>query len=308
MKYLKNIFSSLQTNKDESQFVSTQFQEFSGNFTLENLCERSGIDYEKVFTIIAEIEKNILEKGDEELRNLTEKFDGVTVGNFLVNASEISESEKLVSEELKTAIKKSAENIEKFHIRQKRSAFSRMETSTGVHCWQEFRAIETVGLYIPGGTAPLFSTLLMLAIPAKIAGCKKIVVTTPPQKDGTVHPAVLFTAKILGISEIYTVGGSQAIFAMSHGTESIPKVEKIFGPGNSFVTAAKMKISGRTAIDMPAGPSEVLVLADESGNAEFIASDLLSQAEHGVDSQAVLVTTSEKIAKETHRTWSIQTA
>ena len=291
MKYLKDL--SPETTEDP------KFYEFNTNFTLENLCERSGIDYDKVFKIIEEIEKNIIEKGDEELRNLTEKFDGVKIQNFLVSASEISESEKLVQPDLKNAIIHAAENIKKFHSRQKRDAFSRLETSKGVQCWQEFRSIDTVGLYIPGGTAPLFSTMLMLAIPAKIAGCKKIILCTPPQKDGTIHPAILMTAKIVGISEIYKVGGSQAIFAMSHGTESIPKVEKIFGPGNSFVTAAKMKISGRTAIDMPAGPSEVLVLADESGNPEFIASDLLSQAEHGADSQAVLVTTSEKVASET---------
>ncbi len=293
MKYIQNI---------SENFANPTFQKFTNTFTLQDLCKRSGIDYGKVFEIVSEIENNILKNGDGELKALTEKFDGVRLNNFSVSPEEISTavaSIEMEKPELIEAIQKAHENITLFHTAQKRTKSETVQTTAGVECWQEFRAIEKVGLYIPGGTAPLFSTLLMLAIPAQIAGCKKIVLCTPPQKDGTVHPAILATAHIAGVSEIYKVGGSQAIFAMAHGTETIPKVDKIFGPGNSFVTAAKMKISGHTAIDMPAGPSEVLVLSDETGNPEFIASDLLSQAEHGTDSQAVLVTTSEIVAQET---------
>ncbi len=293
MKFIKNI---------SENFDNPNFQNFTNQFTLQDLCQRSGIDYDKVFGIVSEIEKNIIQNGDAELKNLTEKFDGVKLDNFLITSKEISFAvQKIQNEkpELIQAIQQAHANITKFHKTQKRNATEKIETTEGVECWQEFRGIEKVGLYIPGGTAPLFSTLLMLAIPAQIAGCKQIVLCTPPQKDGTVHPAILATAHIAGVSEIYKVGGSQAIFAMAHGTETIPKVDKIFGPGNSFVTAAKMKISSHTAIDMPAGPSEVLVLSDENGNAKFIASDLLSQAEHGTDSQAVLITTSQKVAQET---------
>ncbi len=293
MKFIQNISEKCDT---------PDFQDFTKDFTLQDLCKRSGINYEKVFAIITEIEKNIIKNGDNELKALTEKFDGVKLDNFLVSSEEILSAVKNIEGEkpkLLKAIEQAFMNITKFHKAQKRLSSDKIETMEGVECWQEFRPIEKVGLYIPGGTAPLFSTLLMLAIPAKIAGCKQIVLCTPPQKDGTVHPAILLTAKIAGVSEIYKIGGSQAIFAMSHGTETIPKVDKIFGPGNAFVTAAKLKISGRTAIDMPAGPSEVLVLSDETGNPEFIASDLLSQAEHGVDSQAVLVTTSEEVARKT---------
>ena len=212
-----------------------------------------------------------------------------------VTEEEQKEAEALVSEELKKAIRLAKQNIETFHAAQCFEG-KRIETQPGVTCWQKAVAIEKVGLYIPGGTAPLFSTVLMLAVPAKIAGCKEIVLCTPPGKDGKVHPAVLFAAKVAGVNRIFKAGGVQAIAAMAYGTESIPKVYKIFGPGNQYVTAAKQLVSLRdVAIDMPAGPSEVEVLADETANPAFVAADLLSQAEHGVDSQAMLITTSSAL-------------
>ena len=293
MKYAKDVLALM-----DDKLGEIKFKRFSKDFMLEDLCERSAIDYDSVLEVVSIIEKGIVKGGDEELRRLTKKFDGVQIESLLVTKSEILRAEGKVTKKLKTAIQKAAKNIKKFHVQQVMGNLPKTETSKGVKCWQEFRAIEKIGLYIPGGTAPLFSTLLMLAIPAKIAGCKKVVVCTPPQKDESINPAILVTAKIVGISEIYKVGGAQAIFAMSQGTETILKVDKIFGPGNSFVTAAKMKISKQTAIDMPAGPSEVLVVADKNAKAEYIASDLLSQAEHGEDSQVVLVTTSENLVRE----------
>ncbi|EJW93505.1 histidinol dehydrogenase [gut metagenome] len=220
------------------------------------------------------------------------KFDKVNLNSLSVSAEEWQEAEMLISEELKEAIFLAKENIATFHARQ-RFVGQKIETSPGVFCWQKAIGIEKVGLYIPGGTAPLFSTVLMLAVPAKIAGCREIVLCTPPAHDGKVHPAVLYAAKVAGVSRIFKVGGIQAIAAMAYGTESIPKVYKIFGPGNQYVTAAKQLVSLRdVAIDMPAGPSEVEVLADEFADPTFVAADLLSQAEHGVDSQTVLITTS----------------
>ena len=224
-----------------------------------------------------------------------EQFDKVALGALTVTEEEQKEAEALVSEELKKAIRLAKQNIETFHAAQCFEG-KRIETQPGVTCWQKAVAIEKVGLYIPGGTAPLFSTVLMLAVPAKIAGCKEIVLCTPPGKDGKVHPAVLFAAKVAGVNRIFKAGGVQAIAAMAYGTESIPKVYKIFGPGNQYVTAAKQLVSLRdVAIDMPAGPSEVEVLADETANPAFVAADLLSQAEHGVDSQAMLITTSSAL-------------
>lgn len=224
-----------------------------------------------------------------------EQFDKVALGALTVTEEEQKEAEALVSEELKKAIRLAKQNIETFHAVQCFEG-KRIETQPGVTCWQKAVAIEKVGLYIPGGTAPLFSTVLMLAVPAKIAGCKEIVLCTPPGKDGKVHPAVLFAAKVAGVNRIFKAGGVQAIAAMAYGTESIPKVYKIFGPGNQYVTAAKQLVSLRdVAIDMPAGPSEVEVLADETANPAFVAADLLSQAEHGVDSQAMLITTSSAL-------------
>ena len=218
-----------------------------------------------------------------------------TLASLAVLEEEQQEAENLVSEDLKAAIRLAKQNIETFHAAQ-RFEGKKVQTQPGVTCWQKAVAIEKVGLYIPGGTAPLFSTVLMLAVPAKIAGCKEIVLCTPPGRDGKVHPAVLFAAKVAGVNRIFKAGGIQAIAAMAYGTESVPKVYKIFGPGNQYVTAAKQLVSLRdVAIDMPAGPSEVEVLADETANPVFVAADLLSQAEHGVDSQAVLITTSVEL-------------
>ena len=217
------------------------------------------------------------------------------LASLAVSEEEQQEAENLVSEDLKAAIRLAKQNIETFHAAQ-RFEGKKVQTQPGVTCWQKAVAIEKVGLYIPGGTAPLFSTVLMLAVPARIAGCKEIVLCTPPGRDGKVHPAVLFAAKVAGVNRIFKAGGIQAIAAMAYGTESVPKVYKIFGPGNQYVTAAKQLVSLRdVAIDMPAGPSEVEVLADETANPIFVAADLLSQAEHGVDSQAILITTSVEL-------------
>ncbi|MGY5847225.1 histidinol dehydrogenase [Salegentibacter sp. HM20] len=237
-------------------------------------------------------------KGDAAVSKYTELFDGFTPETTPVSLAEIEEAGQEVSEDLKQAIKLAKNNIEKFHAAQRSERIS-VETSKGVACWQEKRPIQKVGLYIPGGSAPLFSTILMLAVPAALAGCKEIVLCTPPGKDGKVNAAILYTAALCGVSKIYKVGGIQAIAAMSFGTETIPKVYKIFGPGNQFVTVAKQLATRyNVAIDMPAGPSELLVLADDSANPAFVASDLLSQAEHGADSQVVLVSTSEKLIAE----------
>jgi histidinol dehydrogenase len=253
---------------------------------------------ETVNQVFAEVKS----KGDVAVSKYTELFDGINLANTQVTEKEISVAANEVSEELKEAIKLAKNNIEKFHTAQKTDRIE-IETTNGVKCWQEKRAIQKVGLYIPGGSAPLFSTILMLAAPANIAGCKEIVLCTPPDKNGNVHPAILYTAELCGVTKIYKVGGIQAIAAMTFGTESIPKVYKIFGPGNQFVTVAKqLATRHNVAIDMPAGPSELLVVADDSSNAAFVASDLLSQAEHGVDSQVILVSTSkdliEKVEKE----------
>ena len=253
---------------------------------------------ETVNQVFAEVKS----KGDVAVSKYTELFDGINLANTQVTEKEISAAANEVSEELKEAIKLAKNNIEKFHTAQKTDRIE-IETTDGVKCWQEKRAIQKVGLYIPGGSAPLFSTILMLAAPANIAGCKEIVLCTPPDKNGNVHPAILYTAELCGVTKIYKVGGIQAIAAMTFGTESIPKVYKIFGPGNQFVTVAKqLATRHNVAIDMPAGPSELLVVADDSSNAAFVASDLLSQAEHGADSQVILVSTSkdliEKVEKE----------
>jgi len=251
---------------------------------------------------LAERVQNILDEikaeGEAAVRKYTEKFDGVCLENINVTAEEIEEASSLVDAKLKAAIETAATNIHRFHAQQK-TEFKKVETSPGVICWQKAVAIEKVGLYIPGGSAPLFSTVLMLALPAKIAGCKEIVLCTPPGKDGKINPAILFAAQLVGVTKIFKLGGVQAIGAMAYGAGDVPKVNKIFGPGNQYVMAAKQLISiSDVAIDMPAGPSEVAVMADDSANAAFIASDLLSQAEHGPDSQVVLVTNSEKLVSE----------
>ncbi len=238
--------------------------------------------------------KEIQSGGDAVVQKYTAKFDKVDLTDFQVSATEIKEANTLVSDELKTAIALAKSNIEAFHAAQKTPRVA-LETTSGVHCWQEKRPIQKVGLYIPGGTAPLFSTILMLAVPANIAGCTEIVLCTPPDKSGAVNPAILYTAALCGVTKIFKVGGIQAIAAMTFGTESVPKVYKVFGPGNQFVTVAKqLATKYGVAIDMPAGPSELLVVADDTANAAFVAADLLSQAEHGVDSQVILISTSKR--------------
>ncbi len=247
---------------------------------------------QKVFTEVGN-------SGDEALKKYTLQFDKVDLSDLKVSDNELAEAEQLISDELKQAIIQAKNNIEKFHLSQKET-FQVIETQPEVKCWRESRAIEKVGLYIPGGSAPLFSTALMLGVPAKIAGCKQIVLCTPPDKNGKIHPAILFAAKTIGIQEIYKVGGIQAIAALTLGTESIPKVYKIFGPGNQYVTAAKQHAQEfNVSIDLPAGPSEVLVIADSQANPDFVAADLLSQAEHGADSQVVFLTTDETILNQT---------
>ena len=261
-------------------------------FVKVNLGGISPVSYTHLDVYKRQIIDRVKTEGDRAVLEYEEKFDKVALTALAVTEAEQAEAEALVGEELKKAIRLAKRNIETFHAAQ-RFESKRVETQPGVTCWQKAVAIEKVGLYIPGGTAPLFSTVLMLAVPARIAGCKEIVLCTPPGKDGKVHPAVLFAAKVAGINRIFKAGGVQAIAAMAYGTESVPKVYKIFGPGNQYVTAAKQLVSLRdVAIDMPAGPSEVEVLADETANPSFVAADLLSQAEHGADSQAILITTS----------------
>ncbi len=245
--------------------------------------------------------KSVGQKGDEALRSYTEKFDGVTVDNFQVGEDALTGAEESISEPLKRAIQKAYQNIKRFHEAQA-TPVVKLETSPGVECWQEKRPIQKVGLYIPGGTAPLFSTILMLAIPAKIAGCEDIVLCSPPDKKGELPAVVLYTAKLCGITKVFKVGGIQAIAALTFGTQSVPKVYKIFGPGNQYVTVAKQLATRYgISIDMPAGPSELLVMADETAEPSFVASDLLSQAEHGTDSQVILVSTSKNIIEKVEK-------
>ena len=264
----------------------------------QEILKRPVMNTENLFDTVRSVIDRVKEEGYRAVLDYEEKFDKVVLASLAVSEEEQQEAENLVSEDLKAAIRLAKQNIETFHAAQ-RFEGKKVQTQPGVTCWQKAVAIEKVGLYIPGGTAPLFSTVLMLAVPARIAGCKEIVLCTPPGRDGKVHPAVLFAAKVAGVNRIFKAGGIQAIAAMAYGTESVPKVYKIFGPGNQYVTAAKQQVSLRdVAIDMPAGPSEVEVLADETANPVFVAADLLSQAEHGVDSQAMLITTSEKLMKE----------
>ena len=272
---------NLITNPDKSQWAE--------------LLKRPVMNTENLFDTVRSVIDRVKEEGDRAVLDYEEKFDKVVLASLAVSEEEQQEAENLVSEDLKAAIRLAKQNIETFHAAQ-RFEGKKVQTQPGVTCWQKAVAIEKVGLYIPGGTAPLFSTVLMLAVPARIAGCKEIVLCTPPGRDGKVHPAVLFAAKVAGVNRIFKAGGIQAIAAMAYRTESVPKVYKIFGPGNQYVTAAKQLVSLRdVAIDMPAGPSEVEVLADETANPIFVAADLLSQAEHGVDSQAILITTSVEL-------------
>ena len=260
-----------------------------------DLLKRPVMNTEDLFDTVRSVINRVKAEGDRAVLAYEEQFDKVQLASLAVSEEEWAEADSLIDEDLKQAIRLAKQNIETFHAAQ-RFEGKKVTTSAGVTCWQKAVPIEKVGLYIPGGTAPLFSTVLMLAVPAKIAGCGEIVLCTPPGRDGKVHPAVLFAAKVAGVSRIFKAGGIQAIASMAYGTESVPRVYKIFGPGNQYVTAAKQLVSLRdVAIDMPAGPSEVEVLADETANPAFVAADLLSQAEHGVDSQAMLITTSESL-------------
>ena len=246
---------------------------------------------------VTEIIAQVRERGDEALREYASRFDGVELSDLRVSETEIAEAEQRVDEALKQAIAVAAGNIERFHAAQTMQPVE-VSTMPGVECVQRAVPITNVGLYIPGGNSPLFSTVLMLAVPARLAGCKHIVMCTPPGKDGKVNAAILYAARLAGVTEIYKVGGAQAVAAMAYGTQSIPRVSKIFGPGNRFVMEAKMQVSrSAVAIDMPAGPSEVMIIADQDADAEFVASDFLSQAEHGPDSQSILLTTSESLAE-----------
>ncbi len=261
------------------------------------LLQRPVYEPEQLEKAIRKVLLKVKAGGDKAVRKFTREFDGVSIKKLQVSEKEINAAKELIGQELKEAIQLAKHNIETFHSFQLKEE-TPIEIMPGVKCWRKSSGIERVGLYVPGGTAPLFSTVLMLGIPAKLAGCKEIVLCTPPQKDGTVHPAILFAAQLAGITKIFKVGGAQAIAAMAYGTESIPKVYKIFGPGNQYVNGAKQLVqSASTAIDMPAGPSEVCVLADETADPAFVAADLLSQAEHGPDSQVLLVTTSAEVAR-----------
>jgi len=263
--------------------------------TWSALLKRPTVTVEDIEVTVNEIFNEVKTKGDVAVEKYTNLFDNVQLKHIPVGIDEIQRSEKLVSSDLKDAIAIAKSNIEKFHVAQI-SKKIQIETTEGVQCWQEKRPIQKIGIYIPGGTAPLFSTVLMLAIPASIAGCSEIILCSPPNEEDKIHPAILYTAQLCGINKIFKVGGIQAIAGMTFGTETIPKVYKIFGPGNQFVTVAKqLATKFGVAIDMPAGPSELLVVADDSANVSFVASDLLSQAEHGVDSQVLLVTTSKQL-------------
>ena len=262
------------------------------------ILKRPVLNMETLRGTVCEVLDRVKAEGDKAVMEYEERFDKVKLDSLAVTEEEMKEAEQNVPIELKVAILLAQRNIYTFHKKQKFET-KKVETMEGVTCWQKAVGIEKVGLYIPGGTAPLFSTVLMLAVPARVAGCKEIVLCTPPNKEGKIHPAILYAAHISGVSKIFKAGGVQAIGAMAYGTESVPKVYKIFGPGNQYVMAAKQQVSLHdVAIDMPAGPSEVEVIADETANPAFVAADLLSQAEHGVDSQVVLITTSEKLMEE----------
>ncbi len=263
----------------------------------QNLTQRPTQSFADIEDTVKAIFKEVQQKGDIALKKYTSLFDGVSIDTILVTKEEIQKAEKQITSELKDAIEIAKANITKFHTAQKRARIE-IETMEGVNCWMERKPIQKVGLYIPGGSAPLFSTVLMLAIPAQLAGCKEIVLCSPPDKNGKINPAILYAAQLCGVTQILKVGGIQAIAGLTFGTDTIPKVSKIFGPGNQFVTVAKQVATQYgVAIDMPAGPSELLVFADETANPSFIASDLLSQAEHGSDSQVIFATTSKSLLK-----------
>ena len=264
----------------------------------KEILQRPALNVSGLYDNVQAILDRVREDGDKALFEYEKMFDKIELQTLAVSEKELAEAAQSVSEELKTAIQTAAKNIEKFHSAQKQE-FKKIETTPGVTCWQKAVPITSVGLYIPGGSAPLFSTVLMLAIPARIAGCSEIVLCTPPDKNGNINPAILYAAQVAGVNRFFKLGGSQAIAAMAYGTESVPKVSKIFGPGNPYVTAAKQIVSLKdVAIDMPAGPSEVEVIADANANPAYIAADLLSQAEHGTDSQSILLTTSEELIQK----------
>ena len=275
-----------------------QIYNYPDNSEWNQIVQRPFMDTTLLEKSIRRILQKVKDNGDTALRKYSKEFDGVKIKKFLVSEKELRLAETLLSDDLKKAIQQAKKNIELFHVAQKEE-IKKIETMPGVLCWRRSVGIEKVGLYIPGGSAPLFSTVLMLGVPATLAGCKEIVLCTPPSKEGSIHPAILYTARLCGISNIFKVGGAHAIAAMTYGTETIPKVFKIFGPGNQYVTYAKQLVQRQSvAIDMPAGPSEVLVIADETAVPGFVAADLLSQAEHGPDSQVVLVTTDESFAEK----------
>lgn len=273
----------------------------------ESLCKRPVLPTPDLMDLVKQIFDDIKLNGDFAIKKYTSLFDGATVENFKVSDEEIKAATLLVSEELKKSIQLAKNNIEKFHSSQREDTIV-VETTAGVACWRENRAIEKTGIYIPGGSAPLFSTVLMLGIPAQIAGCKQIIMCTPPDADGNINPAILYAASLVGVTAIYKIGGIQAIAAMAIGTELVPKVYKIFGPGNQYVAAAKQYAQNyNVATDLPAGPSEVLVIADATSNPEFVAADLLSQAEHGADSQVILLSDNEAVLDAVRKEITIQT-
>ena len=271
-----------------------------------SLLERPHIDMTALYATVNTVLTDVRTRGDRAVLDYEEKFDRVSLSSLQVTEAEMEAVEQLVPEELKDALRQAERNIATFHEAQ-RFQGKKIETAPGVVCWQKAVPIEKVGLYIPGGTAPLFSTVLMLAVPARLAGCREIVLCTPPDREGRVNPAILYAARLAGVHRIFKAGGVQAIGAMAYGTETVPKVYKIFGPGNQYVMAAKQQVSlHEVAIDMPAGPSEVLIVADEKANPVFVAADLLSQAEHGADSQVLLVTTSDRMLERVREEVQVQ--
>lgn len=269
------------------------------------ICRRPVQDYREIIPAVTKILSAVQKNGDAALRDFSKKFDGVGLTSLAVTPAEIKEAARQLSPQLKAALKQAKKNIEAFHSAQKEPA-KKITTQKGITCWRESRAIEKVGLYIPGGSAPLFSTVLMLGLPARLAGCKEVVLCTPCNKAQEVHPAILYAASLCGIQQIFKTGGAQAIAAMAYGTESIPGVFKIFGPGNQYVTTAKQLVQNRVAIDIPAGPSEVLVIADGTADARFVAADLLAQAEHGPDSQVICIATQAGLVKKIEKAVAAQ--
>ena len=291
---------------NQDNFIFGTYYNYPQADQLKEISARPHIDAKQLSSSVGEILADVKEHGDEAIKKYESKFDHVDLENFIVSQDEFDEAERITSDKLKKSLSIAYHNIYTFHCSQRFESHA-IETCTGVTCWQNSTPIEKVGLYIPGGTAPLFSTVLMLAVPAKIAGCHEIVICTPPNKEGKINPAILLAAKMSGVTKVFKIGGVQAIGAMAYGTKIVPKVYKIFGPGNQYVMTAKQQVSlYDVAIDMPAGPSEVCIIADNTSNPIYVASDLLSQAEHGIDSQVLLITTSEKMLTKICNEISIQ--